>query len=294
MSVRIITATCNTYDRKFIKIASSTVFYKILEFCLVSSPHSRMSLKQSYVNILSSIQNISQNYTIVFKNNMRMSYENRSYIFYIKSNDYKNAHDISDIFSNFQRTIYFHKSHFFDTLEYNNDIMFNLYDLSNYIGYTKRSYLSNYYGLRRGYIKMMRIDGNIYTNYDGIMTIFQRGRTPILKELVECFKNESTTLKISHPIEVNVLSEIIDFIGDEQYELQYKIGSYKIDMYVPKFKLAIEVDEVGHTDRNVEYERTREEYIKNNLTTNIFRINPNDQHYRSSKMLGILRSKMIH
>ena len=40
-------------------------------------------------------------------------------------------------------------------------------------------------------------------------------------------------------------------------------------MYFPELKLAIEVDEKGHTDRDEEKENEREEKIKKNLDVNL-------------------------
>jgi very-short-patch-repair endonuclease len=45
---------------------------------------------------------------------------------------------------------------------------------------------------------------------------------------------------------------------------QYSVGSYVLDFYIPKLKLAIEVDGVTHaTDEEKEYDRHRQEEIEN-------------------------------
>ena len=43
-------------------------------------------------------------------------------------------------------------------------------------------------------------------------------------------------------------------------------------MYFPELKLAIEVDEKGHTDRDEEKENEREEKIKKNLDVNLLEL----------------------
>ena len=43
-------------------------------------------------------------------------------------------------------------------------------------------------------------------------------------------------------------------------------------MYFPELKLAIEVDEEGHTDRDEEKENKREEKIKKNLDVNLLEL----------------------
>ena len=37
----------------------------------------------------------------------------------------------------------------------------------------------------------------------------------------------------------------------EEIILQYNVLSYRVDAYFPKYKLAIEVDEQGHNDRDM-------------------------------------------
>ena len=43
------------------------------------------------------------------------------------------------------------------------------------------------------------------------------------------------------------------FKGEEMIE-QYHVDGYRIDLYFPEYKLAIECDEFGHRDRDLEYE----------------------------------------
>ena len=43
-------------------------------------------------------------------------------------------------------------------------------------------------------------------------------------------------------------------------------------MYFPELKVAIEVDEKGHTDRDEEKENEREEKIKKNLDVNLLEL----------------------
>ena len=37
-------------------------------------------------------------------------------------------------------------------------------------------------------------------------------------------------------------------------QTQYSVLCYKIDLYFHEYKLAIEVDELGHNDKNIDYE----------------------------------------
>ncbi|MBI3005488.1 MAG: endonuclease domain-containing protein [Ignavibacteriales bacterium] len=49
---------------------------------------------------------------------------------------------------------------------------------------------------------------------------------------------------------------------DQRFRRQYGIGSYVIDFYCPKLKLAIEVDGDTHTDETIPYDNDRQEFIE--------------------------------
>ena len=46
-------------------------------------------------------------------------------------------------------------------------------------------------------------------------------------------------------------------------QTQYTVLGYRIDLYFHEYKLAIEVDELGHNDRNIDYEIQRHRALKN-------------------------------
>ena len=48
----------------------------------------------------------------------------------------------------------------------------------------------------------------------------------------------------------------------------------QIDLYFHKYKLAIEVDELGHNDRNIDYEIQRQRALERELGCVFIRINP--------------------
>ena len=49
---------------------------------------------------------------------------------------------------------------------------------------------------------------------------------------------------------------------------------YRIDLYFHKYKLAIEVDELGHNDRNIDYEIQRQQALDREFNYIFIRINP--------------------
>ena len=48
-------------------------------------------------------------------------------------------------------------------------------------------------------------------------------------------------------------------------QTRYSVLGYKIDLYFHEYKLAIEVDELGHNDRNIDYEIQKQRAIEKEL-----------------------------
>ena len=48
----------------------------------------------------------------------------------------------------------------------------------------------------------------------------------------------------------------------DAFKAQHTVLGYRIDLYFHKYKLAIEVDELGHNDRNIDYEIQRQQTIE--------------------------------
>ena len=62
--------------------------------------------------------------------------------------------------------------------------------------------------------------------------------------------------------EQSILSKIVTLFTAEEIILQHNFLGYRIDAYFPKYKLAIEADEQGHNDRNINYEIERQKAIE--------------------------------
>ena len=54
--------------------------------------------------------------------------------------------------------------------------------------------------------------------------------------------------------EQSVLSKIVTLFAAEKIILQHNVLGYRIDAYFSKHKLAIEVDEQGHSGRDIDNE----------------------------------------
>ena len=65
--------------------------------------------------------------------------------------------------------------------------------------------------------------------------------------------------------EQSVLTKIIGSFERENMQTQYNVSSCRIDLYFHDYKLAIEIDENGHSDRYIDYEIKRQKVIKQEL-----------------------------
>ena len=74
--------------------------------------------------------------------------------------------------------------------------------------------------------------------------------------------------------EYKYLNEIQDFLDAVNigYILQYQVDNYRIDLYIPKFNLAIEIDEREHKYKK-EYDSKRQKYIVEQIHCTFIRVN---------------------
>ena len=62
-----------------------------------------------------------------------------------------------------------------------------------------------------------------------------------------------------------MIESIIGTFKGEDIRIQYIVLGYRIDLYFYEYKLAIEIDELGHNDRNTNYEIKRQRAIEKEL-----------------------------
>ena len=59
-----------------------------------------------------------------------------------------------------------------------------------------------------------------------------------------------------------VINSIKDAFEGENMQTQCTVLNYRIDIYSHKDKLAIEIDELGHNDRNIDYKIQRQRSLE--------------------------------
>ena len=95
------------------------------------------------------------------------------------------------------------------------------------------------------------------------------------------FKNK-LGLNSQDPIttkEQSILTKIKDSFSTEKIIFRDFVLGYRIDAYFLKHKLAIEVDETRHNDRDLEYEIERQKTLEKELDCKFIRINPSRENF---------------
>ena len=72
----------------------------------------------------------------------------------------------------------------------------------------------------------------------------------------------------------SVLTKIMTVFAAEEIILQYNVSGHRVDAYLLKYKLGIEIDEQGHNGRSIDYEIERKKAIERKLGCKFIRINP--------------------
>ena len=60
-------------------------------------------------------------------------------------------------------------------------------------------------------------------------------------------------------------------------QTQYIVIGYRIDLYFHEYKFVVEVDKLGHNNRNIDYEIQRPKALERELNCAFIRINPDEK-----------------
>ena len=86
--------------------------------------------------------------------------------------------------------------------------------------------------------------------------------------------------------EQTVINSMKDAFEGEDMQTQYSVLSYRIDPYFHKYKLAVEVDELGHAGRNINNEIERQKALEKELNCVFIRINPDEKDFNIFKPIN--------
>ena len=91
----------------------------------------------------------------------------------------------------------------------------------------------------------------------------------------------------------SVTTKIIKAFSNEKSLPQHSVLSYQVHLYFPEHKLAIEVDEKGQTDRNINNKIERQKAIEERFKCKSIRINPNAENYDIFVKIGKIHNHII-
>lgn len=151
--------------------------------------------------------------------------------------------------------------------------------------------LQDNYKSKRGFYKNNRFSVVDVINKYGLFITLQNSRKPKAIEIAK-----KLNLNIILPIkEQQTLLIIINSIIDiTPYILQYSIGNYLIDMYLPDLNIAIECDEFNHKNNNENLEIKRQTYIEESLNCKFIRYNPDDPKFNIGNVINQIFLEYIY
>jgi very-short-patch-repair endonuclease len=124
----------------------------------------------------------------------------------------------------------------------------------------------------------------VFVNTIGLKHILNRTNSSKSKDLIKLL---DLSIDIVFPGEEAHYASIIESAFDFfKIEKQYCIDNYRIDLYFPEYKLAIEIDEDNHEKRDKNEEIERENYIKNKLQCTFIRFNPSVKFFNIGTIIS--------
>ena len=90
----------------------------------------------------------------------------------------------------------------------------------------------------------------------------------------------------SNPFSLDMINSIKNTFEGENIQTQYSVLGYRIDLYFHEYKLAIEVDKLGHTNRNINNEIERQKALEKELNCIFIRINPDEKDFNTFKEIN--------
>lgn len=128
----------------------------------------------------------------------------------------------------------------------------------------------------------------VYLSKEGLVRLLLRGQTANASYVVKAISDalDLNIFRFSHfSKEQDTIGAIIQAFKHLEPQRQFNIGPYRIDLYLPSEKIAIECDEFNHVYRDSTYEREREEFIKNQLSCEFLRYNPDCKKFNVFKVI---------
>ena len=131
-----------------------------------------------------------------------------------------------------------------------------------------------------------------YLNEEGIRELVLKSKQPKAADLAEHLginvHKHKYTSKENDSIEI-----IMKTFRGEKMKRQFKIGNYRIELYLPEDKIAVECDEFDHIGRDINYEIFRQKFIEEQLQCTFVRYNPDEKDFDMALVLNKIYRTII-
>lgn len=135
-----------------------------------------------------------------------------------------------------------------------------------------------------------------FIKYSALIKVLMNTNTIQCVSFLKDLNIEIGTYKRFMKPELSICFLLADFFNKSKidFKTQKICGNYKIDCYLPQYKIAIEIDEYGHKYYNKKQEKEREKYILKKLNCVFVRCNPNNKDFNIFEFIGDINLKIIN
>lgn len=183
--------------------------------------------------------------------------------------------------------------------------MFELYSTGMALGYVKTAKGKQYARTERidktvknADITTVVHDNNKYINIDDVRKFISFSHTtdPTKENFVDCLKSKGyldfKEIFVSKRKELKFLDELEKVLSPMKIKgiRQYNVLTYRIDYYIPNFKLAIEYDENNHNYYTYENQELRQMNIEKELKCQFIRLSDSKDNFYN---IGIVMAKIM-
>jgi very-short-patch-repair endonuclease len=133
----------------------------------------------------------------------------------------------------------------------------------------------------------------VYISKKGLEQLVSKSRVcgpDTLQKLVESFNLDLSITPRKEHIHLEAIEQ--SFSEVEMFK-QFKVGRYRVDLYIDEYDLAVECDEYNHRDRDPRKEKEREEFIRSELDCEFIRFNPDCKNFSIFKVIGIIHKFIL-
>ena len=116
-----------------------------------------------------------------------------------------------------------------------------------------------------------------------------------IKVIIDCTTDESCNFKrrlgfklhdVINTKQQTIIGSMKEAFEGEDFQSEYTLLNYRIDLYLCKYKTAVEINEYRHVDRNKDKDDERENRLKENLGCTFIRINHDEKKSNIHKYIS--------